>query len=124
MTTEEAKVKIFDCLISCEISLYTVLYAPDKAVVPISNIIHLINGLTKYRARKALKELINDGLIYYTSQGCPALVSYCDELIDDARPPINGYALTEKGVKTDIFKQKLKEYNESLEEWANARKGI
>lgn len=126
MTTEEAKVKIFDCLISCEISLYTVCYAPDKAVVPISNIIHLINGLTKYRARKALKELINDGLIYYTSQGCPALESYgyeYEELIDDAHPPINGYALTEKGFKTDIFKQRFKEYNESLEEWGNAGKG-
>lgn len=125
MTTEEAKVKIFDCLISCEISLYTCLYAPDNAVVPISDIIHLINGLTKYRARKALKELINDGFIYYTSQGCPAIVSYGEytELIYDARPPINGYALTEKGVKTDIFKQRLKEYNKSLEEWANAGKG-
>ena len=113
MTTIEAKEKIFNCLISCEVSTYTSLYAPNKAVVPISNIIHLIKGLTKYRARKALKELINDGLIYYTSQGRPALVSYgeYEELIDDAQPPINGYAITEKGFNTEIFKKMLEEYN-------------
>lgn len=124
MTTAEAKEKIFHCIISCEISLYTALYAPDTAVVPISNIVHLINGLTKYRARKALKELINDGVIYYTSQGCPAIVSYGEyqELIDDARPPINGYALTRKGFETNTFKKRYEEHNKSLEEWANAGK--
>lgn len=125
MTTAEAKEKIFNVIINCEISLYTAMHAPDKAVVPISNIIYLINGLTKYRARKALKELIADGLIYYTSQGCPALVSYGEyaELIDDARPPINGYALTQKGVETEIWKKAYKEFERSLEEWANAGKG-
>lgn len=125
MTTSEAKEKIFNKIINCEISLYTAMYAPDKAVVPISNIIHLINGLTKYRARKALKELINDGLIYYTSQGCPALVSYGEytELIDDARPPINGYALTQKGFETETWKKAYKEWEKSMEEWANAGKG-
>lgn len=61
MTTEEAKEKIFRCIISCEISLFTSMYSPSEAVVPISNIIHLVKGLTKYRSRKALKELIADG---------------------------------------------------------------
>lgn len=125
MTTAEAKEKIFNAIINCEISLYTTMYAPDKAVVPISNIIYLINGLTKYRARKALKELLVDGLIYYTSQGRPALISYGEytELIDDARPPINGYALTQKGFETEIWKKTYKEWGESMEDLANAGKG-
>ena len=123
MTTAEAKEKIFNCLISCELSTYTAMYAPDKAVVPISNIIYLINGLTKYRARKALKELINEELIFYTSQGCPAIVSYgeYEELIDDARPPINGYALTTKAYKSATFKDRKAEFDKSLEEWANGK---
>lgn len=125
MTTREAKVKILECIINCEISLYTTLYGPDKAVVPISNIIYLIKGLTKYRARKAIKELISDGLIYYTSQGRPAIVSYGEytELIDDARPPINGYALTKKGFNTEMWENTHKEWEKSMEEWGNALKG-
>ena len=122
MTTIEAKEKIFNCIIQCEISLYTAMYTPDKAVVTISNIIYLINGLTKYRAKRALKELISDGVIYYTSQGCPAIVSYGEytELIDDAHPPINGYALTKKGFETETWKKAYKEWTKSMEEWANA----
>lgn len=121
MTESEAKEKIFSMLISCEISTYTAMYAPDRAVVPISNILACIDGLTKYRARKALKELISDGVICYTSQGCPAIVSYGEytELVADAAPPINGYCLTKKGFETEGWKQAYAQWNKSMEEWAN-----
>lgn len=121
MTEREAKEKIFSMLISCEISTYTAMYAPDRAVVPISNILACIDGLTKYRARKALKELISDGVICYTSQGCPAIVSYGEytELVADTAPPINGYCLTKKGFETEEWKQAYAQWNKSMEEWAN-----
>lgn len=96
-----AKERILQAIIDCEIGSYTTLYAPEKAVITISNLMKL-TGLTKYGARKALKELQRDGLIYYTSQGCPAVVSYGEypELVYEAGPPINGYALTEEGFHT------------------------
>lgn len=114
--------KVLSCIISCEISIYTFCYAPDKAVVPISNIVSLLKW-TKYRVRKALKELRELELIEYTSQGCPAIVS-CGaesypELIDDARPPINGYALTKKAFESELWRERYLEWSKSMEEWAN-----
>lgn len=119
------KSRIFDVIISCEIGSYTCSYAPDRAVIAIGNICNLIPGLTRYGARKALKELIADGLVEYTSQGCPAVVSYGEvpELVCDARPPINGYALTKKGFESDRWKQAYAEWCKSMEEWANGRVG-
>ena len=115
-------IKVFSCIMSCEISLYTVCYAPNKAVVPISNIVSLLEW-TKYRVRKALKELRELGLIEYTSQGCPAIVSYgaesYPELIDDAHPPINGYSLTKKAFESELWKEHYSEWSKSMEEWAN-----
>lgn len=121
MTNDEAKRKIFSMLINCEISTYAVLYAPDRAVVTIGNIVESIEGLTRYRARKALKQLIADGIICYTSQGCPAVVSHGEyqELIAEAAPPINGYALTEKGFNTNEWRQAYAQWEKSMEEWAN-----
>ena len=115
------KEKIFDCLISCEIGSYTTYMAPEKTVITISNICKLIPETTRYGARKALKELIANGLVEYTSQGCPAVVSYGEvpELVCDARPPINGYALTKKGFESDRWKQAYAEWCKSMEEWAN-----
>lgn len=121
MINWEVREKIFALLINCEISTYTAMYAPDRAVVPISNILSLLPGVTKYGARKALKALINDGLVCYMSQGCPATVSYGEvpELVADAAPPINGYALTMKAFETPEWKQAYKEWEKSMEEWAN-----
>lgn len=121
MTDSEARNRIFSTLISCEISTYTAMYALDRAVVPISNLLSLIDGLTKYRARKALRQLIQDGVICYTSQGCPAVVSHGEyrELISEAAPPVNGYALTEKGFNTNEWHQAYAQWEKSMEEWAN-----
>ena len=117
----EDSIKVLSCIMSCEISLYTAFYAPDKAVVPISNIISLLKW-TKYRVRKSLKELRELGLIEYTSQGCPAIVSYGSEsypeLIDDARPPINGYALTKKAFESELWKERYSEWRKGMEEWS------
>ena len=121
MTTEEAKDRILTTLMGCEISLYTTLYGPDKAVVSISNFLSLIPGLTRYRARLAIKDLLQDGIIKYTSQGHPAIESFGEyrELVCDAMPPTNGYALTQKACETDIWKARYAEWKKSMEEWAN-----
>jgi hypothetical protein len=121
MYDESVKSRIFDILISCEIGTYMSLHAPDRAVISISNIVALLGDVTKYGARQALKRLRADGLVEYTSQGCPAIMSYGEvpELIADATPPINGYCLTKKGFETPEWKQAYKEWNKSMEEWAN-----
>ncbi len=121
----EYAIKIFSCIISCEISTYEHTYGPDKAVVPISDLVHMLKW-TKYRARKALNELRELDLIEYTSQGRPALVSYGEiaELICEAQPPINGYALTEKGFQSDLYKQKHAKWEKDLEEWANDKSNM
>lgn len=118
--TETAK-QILETIIGCEISTYEYTYGPDEAVVTISNLLTLHKGMTKYRVRKALKEIMTEGLICYKSQGCPAIVSYgeCPELICDARPPINGYALTEKGCKSNEYKEAYAKWCKSLEVWVN-----
>lgn len=120
ITLEQAKEKVLNCIIGCEISLYTVLYGPDKAVLPISNIMSL-TGLTKYGTRKAIKELIKDGMIYYTSQGCPTVVSCGEtpELVCEAGPPINGYALTAHAFKSSAWHEAYDDWCKSMEEWAN-----
>ena len=122
MNLEEAKNSVLNNLISAEIGSYTCTYAPDRAVIAISNLVSL-TGLTKYGCRKACKALIEDGMIEYTSQGCPAIVSYGEvpELVCDARPPINGYALTKKAFESERWKQAYEEWNKSMEDWANGR---
>lgn len=121
MTTEEAKDRILTTLMGCEISLYTTLYGPDTAVVSISNFLSLIPDLTRYRARLAIKDLLQDGIIKYTSQGHPAIESFGEyrELVCDAMPPTNGYALTRKAFETETWKARYAEWEKSMEEWAN-----
>ena len=120
ITLEQAKEKVLNSIISAEIGTYTTMYAPDKAVLSISNIMSL-TGLTKYGARKAIKELIKDGMIYYTSQGCPAIESCGEyrELVCEARPPINGYALTKDAFKSSVWHEAYDDWCKSMEEWAN-----
>lgn len=121
MTTDAAKDKILSTLMGCEISLYTTLYGPDTAVVSISNLLSLIPDLTRCRARLAIKDLLQDGIIKYTSQGHPAIESFGEyrELVCDAMPPTNGYALTQKAYETDIWKNRYAEWEKSMEEWTN-----
>lgn len=121
MVPDEARQKIFRLIINCELSLWTAPYSPDEAVVPISTVVALIDGLSRYQARKSLRGLVSDGLLEYKSQGRPALVSYgeCPELICEAMPPVNGYALTKQAFKTDEWLNAKTEWARGMAEWAN-----
>ena len=121
MTTEADKIQILQTLMNGEIALATTMYAPDRAVMSISNLLSLNPGWTKYRMRMALKALMADGLIKYTSQGHPAIESCGEyrELICEALPPTNGYALTSKAYNTPIWFSMQKDFENSLKEWAN-----
>ena len=82
---------------------------------------HSLRGFRDTGQKKALRGLISDGLIEYKSQGRPAVVSNGEyqELVYDAMPPINGYALTKKAFQTEEWLKAKTEWNASMEEWAN-----
>ena len=111
LTLDEIKQKLFKHIIGCEFAIYESCYAPDCAVVPISTLMSFEPDISKYKMRKALKELLADGVIEYTTQGRPAIESFGEyrELVCEAAPPINGYALTKAGFES-------KEYQEASEQ--------
>ena len=117
MNTEFVKKRILVHIIQAELATYESCYAPDGAVIPISWLLEWEPEVTKYRMRKALKELIADGLIEYTSQGRPAIESCGEyiELVCDAAPPINGYALTKAGFESDEWKAADQERQKAYE---------
>lgn len=118
----EFEEQILNTIIGCEISTYTCTYAPEKAVVTISNLAMLLEW-SKYKVRKALKGLMAIGYIEYTSQGRPAIVSNTEngyELVCEALPPINGYTLTKLGYSTVQFREAKEAWGKSMEEWANS----
>lgn len=116
----EFEEKVLNTIINCEISTYACCYGPDRAVIPISNLANLLQ-CSKYKVRKALKSLLAIGYIEYTSQGRPAIESNTEngyELVCEALPPINGYALTELGFSTVQFRQAKERFDEALRKWA------
>lgn len=118
----EFEEKVLKKIISCEISTYTCCYAPERVVVSTGNLASLLN-CTKYKVRKAIKGLLAIGYVEYTSQGRPAIESNTEngyELICEALPPINGYALTELGFSTIQFREAKIAFDKSMEEWANS----
>lgn len=120
ITLEQAKDKVWNAIINAEIDFLNTCCIPSTAVSTISEITSS-TGLTKYGARKAIKELIKDGMIYYTSQGCPAIESCGEyrELVCEARPPINGYALTAHAFRSSAWHEAYDDWCKSMEEWAN-----
>ena len=113
----EFEEKVLKEIISCEIGTYTCCYAPERAVVSIGNLASLLN-CTKYKVRKAIKGLLAIGYVEYTSQGRPAIESNTEngyELICEALPPINGYALTELGFSTIQFREAKISFDKSME---------
>lgn len=54
-------------------------------------------------------------------QGCPAVVSCGEtpELVYDAGPPINGYALTAHAFRSSAWHEAYDDWCKSMEEWAN-----
>ena len=118
----EFEEKVLKEIIACEISLYTCCYAPLQAVVSISNLAKLLK-CSKYKVRKAIKSLIAIGYVKYTSQGRPAIESNTEngcELVCEALPPINGYALTKLGYSTIQFREAQESFNKSMEELAKS----
>lgn len=119
MTTEFVKKRILTHIIQAELATYESCYAPDRAVISISWLLEWEPDVTKYRMRKALKGLMADGLIEYTSQGRPAIESCGEykELVCDAAPPINGYALTKVGFESDEWKEASEQRDRAYRRW-------
>lgn len=111
---------VFLVFCHAEIGSYMIPYAPDRVVVSARETAKILKW-TEYRTRKAIKELVSRGWIERASCGNPAVVSYGEytELIFDAEPPKNGYALTKAGFQTDLWKTAYAEWCKSMEEWAN-----
>ena len=77
--------------------------------------------LSKYKVIQNIHLLREDGLVTRASVGRPAQVSRgeYEELICDAAPPVNGWALTKKGYASAEYKAAEAEYLNGLAEWAN-----
>ena len=106
MTTEFVKKRLLSHLMQAEFDTCDSVsgYPSDNAIIPISQLLECEPKITKYLMRKTLRELIVDGLIEYTSIGCPAMKieEYGEfagyrEVFCEAKPPVNGYALTNAG---------------------------
>ena len=114
------EIAVFQCIANCEVSSYTCLYGPQKVVVSTGEIAKMCLW-TKYRARKAIKGLVEQGLIERASCGNPAVESVGEyrELVYEAAPPKNGYAISKKGVESEDWKNIYDMWSRSMEEWAN-----
>jgi DNA-binding HxlR family transcriptional regulator len=111
----ELKKQVFTKI--CEVE--NVVYHSNSGVITTSNLMDFIPGVTKYRMRKILRELKEEGLIEYRSIGCPGEEDpYYHEWECDPAPPINGYALSEKGMETEIYKNVYQEWSDSFRKWA------
>lgn len=118
MTSDEKAV--FHCIANCEVSSYTWLYSDNRIVVSTGEIAKMCLW-SKYRVRKAIAGLVVKGLIERASCGRPAVVSNgeCPELVCEAMPPKNGYAISEQGFKSEDWKSIYDMWCRSMEEWAN-----
>ena len=111
---------VFHCIANCEVSAYTIMYPPQRVVVSTGEIAKMCLW-SKYRARKAIKGLVEKGLIERASCGNPAVVSCGEyaELVCESAPPKNGYAITEQGFQSEEWKSIYELWCRSMEEWAN-----
>ena len=79
-------------------------------------------GFTKYRVRKCICTLREMGLVERTSCGCPAVESNTEsgyELWYEARPPVNGFGLTEEGYNSKTYQEAIRILDEELAHWAD-----
>lgn len=114
---------VFLVFCQAEIGSYMCTYGPKRVVVSSKEVANTLKWPV-YKTKKAIRELVDRGWIERASCGCPAVVSYGEvpELVCDALPPKNGYAITEEGFQTDHWKIAYQEWCDSMAEWAN--KGI
>lgn len=113
---------VFHCIANCEVSSYSIQYPPERVVVSTGDIAKM-HGWTKYRTRKAIKGLVEKGLIERASCGNPAVESCGEyrELVYEASPPTNGYAITKQGFASEEWKDIYDMWCRSMEEWANGK---
>ena len=113
---------VFRCIGNCEISTYTTPYPPQRCVVSTGNIASLLLW-TKYRVRKAIRSLVEMGLIERASCGNPYVESFGEyrELVYESAPPTNGYAITKNGFESEEWKGLYDAWNRSMEEWGNGK---
>ena len=119
MMTEDEKT-VFLQMINAEIGMYTWMYTPSRFVCS-ARFVAALYGWTRYKARKALKGLAGHGLIELVSIGRPAVESFDGEvyeLVCDARPPMNGYALTKQAPNTDEWKAVIEEFDRDMRKMA------
>ena len=111
---------VFNRIANCEVSSYSIPYPPDRVVVSTGEIAKMCLW-SKYRVRKAIKGLVEKGLIERASCGNPAVVSYGEyaELVCESAPPKNGDAITEQGFQSEEWKSIYELWCRSMEEWAN-----
>lgn len=111
---------VFNRIANCVVSSYSIPYPPDRVVVSTGEIAKMVSW-SKYRVRKAIKGLVEKGLIERASCGCPAVESCGEyrELVYDAMPPKNGYAITAAGFQSKDWKDVYSMWTKSMEEWAN-----
>lgn len=111
---------VFHCIANCEVSSYSISYPPKRVVVSTGEIAKMCLW-SKYRTRKAIKGLVEKGLIERASCGNPAVVSYGEytELVCESAPPTNGYAITKQGFQSEEWKSIYDMWCRSMEEWAN-----
>ena len=113
---------VFHCIANYEVSSYTTMYAPYRVVISTGDIARMCLW-SKYRTKKAIKGLVEKGLIERASCGNPAVVS-CGEyigLICESAPPTNGYAISKQGFKSEEWKSIYDMWCRSMEEWANGK---
>ena len=118
MTSDE--IAVFECITNCVTSSYTTLYSSERVVVSTKEIARMCLW-SKCRTKKAIKSLVDQGLIERASCGNPAIIFYgeCPEIIYNAMPPKNGYAITKIGFQSDIWKNIYGMWCKSMEELRN-----
>ena len=116
------EIAVFHCIANCEVSSYTTMYAPNRVVVSTGDIAKMCLW-SKYRTKKAIKGLVEKGLIERASCGNPAIVSCGEytELVCESAPPTNGYAISKQGFKSEEWKSIYDMWCRSMEEWANGK---
>lgn len=115
----EDEVKVFDIIINSEIGSYECSYALRQNAISCKAIMK-ISGLSEYKVKKSIKSLVEQGYIERVSVGRPAVESYngeCYELICEAMPPLNGFALTVKGLNSSEYKDAYNAWTKRMNEW-------
>lgn len=108
--------KVFKAICSISNNIYGIDVITTKSIINST-------GLSRYKVIQNIHLLREDGLVKRASMGLPAQVSGGEykELICEAAPPLNGWALTKHGYASVEYKAAESEFLKGLEEWANGK---